>query len=177
MEDRKELYEAQMKSFEWTAFFYELPYFLAALVAGGAVGALYALVVMHYRQSLDLYTPLYFLMAIVFCGIVFMFWAASYYPFRVKVFPDRLWFKMMFGKRELKKEDILSISPLSEKETRRTLTSLRYRSLCPAISGAVLLQRSKGRPWVINFADRESFLKAVEVLHIEGTEEVSRGSV
>ncbi len=177
MKEEKELYESQIKSFEWTALFYELPYFLAALVAGGGVGALYALVVMYYRQSLDPYTPLYVLMAIVFGGIVFIFWGASYYPVRVKVFPDRLWFKMMFGKRELKKADILSIGPLSETETRRTLTSPRYRSLCPAVSGAVLLKRAQGRPWVINLADRGSFLKAVEGLQEEGTDEVFKGSV
>lgn len=176
MEKDRELYQGGTRSFELRALFYELPYLVAALAAGGAVGAVYALVVIYFRDRFEPVVALYILMALVFCGLLLVFWGASYYPVRVKVFPDRLWFKMMFGRRELYWKNIAGLRPLSETDTRRTLIRPGYRSLCPAISGAVLIERTRGRPWVICLWDREAFLEAVKKLEPEDSKEVSKGS-
>lgn len=176
MAENGELYEGRTRSFELRAFLYELPYFVAALAAGGAAGAAYALVVIYFRDRFEPIVALYVLMGLVLCGLLLVFWGASYYPVRVKVFPEKLWFKMMFGKRELYRDDVVKIEPLSEADARRTLISARYRSLCPAIYGAVLLERKKGRPWVINLSDREAFLEAVKKLDPDDVKEVSKGS-
>ncbi len=175
-EPDKDIYEAQVRSFEFTAVFYELPYFLGALIVGGGAGALYGLVVIHFREQFNPWAPLYVLLALLLCGLVFLFWGASYYPVRIKVFPDRLWFKMMFGTRELHWNNVLSVKALSDKDTRRTLTSPRFRSLSPAVSGAVLLARTKGRPWVINVDDREAFMQAVVKLGGVSTRGASEGN-
>ncbi|MFO8057525.1 MAG: hypothetical protein R6V10_09530 [bacterium] len=176
MDENGELYEGRTHSFELRAFWYELPYFVAALAAGGAVGAAYALVVIYFRDRFEPIVALYVLMGLLLCGLLFVFWSASYYPVRVKVFPDRLWFKMMFGKRVLYRDEVLNIKSLSEEDACRTLMSTRYRSLSPAVYGAVLLERKKGRPWVINLSDRESFLKAADKFEKDVAEEVSKGS-
>lgn len=162
MQDEDKFFETPMRGFELTALIYELPVMLGALLLAGLLALAYAFAV----GRLELYqypgVPGIILAVMDFIALLVVFYAASFYPRRIMVFPDRIKFKMLFSHREIPLSMIDSIETLSVREAKKTFLSPRFHNLSPAVDGAVVMKRTRGRAWVLSPADPEGLIQAVE---------------
>jgi hypothetical protein len=106
------------------------------------------------------YLPLAIMLGLAVIGLGFVFGAANIFPRGIKVYPDRLHFDMLLGKRDIPVKNILACEALSVEQSRRTFFSPRFANLSPAVQGAVLLKRTKGRAWVFSPDQTDEFLAA-----------------
>jgi hypothetical protein len=171
MEKMDPVYESGMRPFEFAAIKYELPKMIGAVIIALVIAVVFRYIVVN----LDLYPPprqVALMVGIVdLAALWLVLWGASYYPKRITVLPDRISFKMLISSREVPASNIDSIERLSREEARRTFAGFRFHNLSPAVNGAVVLKRRKGRPWVFSPADPEALIAAVE--KVMGSEEES----
>ena len=100
MSDDKIIYESGMWPFEFKSLIYELP---MALLVAGFPGGIYLLFRYYIfpNYEIDPSTILFTLAGIYTTAIIFVFWAASFYPRKVMVLEDRIRIKMLLGKKDV----------------------------------------------------------------------------
>jgi hypothetical protein len=160
MSNEKVIYKSGMWPFEIKSLIYELPMILIVIGVPGAVYLLFRYYIFP-NYEIDPRTIFFTLAGVYTTAIIFIFWAATFYPRQVIVFEDRIRIKMLLGKKDVKIDDIEDIRKLDPKETGKTLLSQKTWNLSPAINGAVLLKRKKGKDWVFSPADPQEFLFVV----------------
>ncbi len=159
----KIIYESKMWPFEFKSLVYELPMIILVVGAPGAVYLLFKYYIFP-NYEIDPRTIYFTLAGVYTTAIIFIFWAASFYPIKVMVLEDRIRIRMLLGKRDVKIDDVEDIRKLDPKETGKTLLSQKAWNLSPAVNGAVLLKRKKGKDWVFSPADPQEFLFVVNKL-------------
>jgi hypothetical protein len=173
----KPRYESGMRRFDFTALVYESAHALAALLLGAGLAGVNFFVVKWLDLLENPATPYVNLVVLFIIGSAVVIWAASYYPQKIMVYPDRIRFKMMLGSRDLPAEGIESVAALSPEEARWALFSVRYVSLSTAVAGSVAVRRRRGRPWVFCPEDTEAFIAAAAKMMGERPAEVGPAEV
>jgi len=162
METDQPIYAGRMRPPELKAVVYELPAFGLTMAAAAVLAYIYVRLAVS-NLAVWGFTPFLIILAAILAAVVgFGFWAASFFARRVEVFPDRLRFIMLFGRREVWFSAIKKLEALGREETRRTFFSLRACNLTTAVQGAVRMQRDQDRDWVFSLAEPDAFLAAVE---------------
>lgn len=160
MGEEKPIWEGRMRKLEPLALVYELPAMLCALILGGLLAVLYTYVITHFLLFMVPHLPLAILLGLAAIGLGSVFGAANLFPRGIKVYPDRLHFDMLLGKRDVPVKNISACAAMNFEQTRRTFFSPRFANLSPAVRGAVLLTRTKGRAWVFSPEKTDEFLSA-----------------
>jgi len=164
MENDKPIAECGMRGFEFDALLYEVPYITAGLVLAGAMAAANLMIVDRLELLERPIAPFLSIFILVAAGFGLVLWAASYYPQRVSVYPDRLVFDMLYKSRETPLADVESFTLLTEAEAKGTFLKLGCLNLSPAVTGSVMLKRDKGLAWVFSPEDPETIVEKVEEL-------------
>ncbi len=162
MDEGEPIHESLMRSAEIKALFYELPLFIMAVLGAAALAYLYKELVMRFDPMLETRMPAYLMAALVGIVLIWVFWAASFYPRKVVVYEDEILFDMLFGRRTLRAEDLKGVREFSEMETKKTFFRPGYANLTPAVSGALAVEKSKGRVWVLSPEDPAALAGAIE---------------
>jgi hypothetical protein len=167
------IFQASMEKGSASGHKAHIPIYIISIILGLGFGAgLYFLRMSGWEGGLR--TALILLALVVALQIPVLIFALKFSAKELFLYPDRLVLRMQWGQRVIPLSEIKELKALEPDEAKRTFLRSSAINMTMSIRNAVMISRTRGRPYIINPENREEFLQAFSrVFHQESASDGS----